>query len=762
MPLLHVRLGLRRLTSTQTEIAQKVVDLGGIHKYDLTPDATHLIVGDYDTPKYRHVARERPDIRAMDAAWIDAVSKLWMNDEPIDFLALEKEHQLKAFETRGSIPAPENDLAARHALLICLTGFGTQRDEIAQKIIAHGGRHTDDLTRRCTHLVVHKPEGKKFTAAKSWGIRTVTLDWLDQSAARGMILEEAKFDPLLPPEEQGVGAWIKKDPQRRSLGKRSRSMMHGVAQDGTRKLRKTASMKLNSQRNNIWGDILQRSNSREYSFAKEHSPEEPKQKTPGQQDVAQPAAQSEQGIFADCIFHIHGFTDQRAAILSQAIKPLDGQIASTLCEAANHTATHRFLIVPQTSLPETHPSIDHETVHIVTEFYVEKCLHHRKFFAPSDHPVLGRPFPLFPIPGFAELTICTAAFTGIELSQVVRSIAQLGARFEGQFRRTTSMLVCRSLESMRKDKLRAALAWGVPVVSADWLWECISTGYNVPVDDFIFPEVKGKLKEGMSSTGGATLEKESSTRHIQRTYSEPVPKPLKPAVSKTSTMFGVDTTAFEHDSVASGVRLKAEPRREDSAISADFQTARTQQAPTAIGPPLTELSSASLNKSPSPTKPAPTTLPRTRSDTTHNRQEDEESQRLAAKVVERQVLTSKLTTLLDTAGSAVEDETPPQQAPRPRKRQILGRATSNVSACSSASVPCPTNNNDTTGNAEEEKPPQSTQIGYHDPEAQGHKAALMDRMMGGSGDVEKTKTVRGVSADTDMIDLVPGRRLRGR
>ncbi|KAJ2969654.1 hypothetical protein NQ176_g8551 [Zarea fungicola] len=53
-------------TEQRTDIDQKVAELGGVHKYDLTPDVTHLIVGDYDTPKYRHVARERPDIKAMD------------------------------------------------------------------------------------------------------------------------------------------------------------------------------------------------------------------------------------------------------------------------------------------------------------------------------------------------------------------------------------------------------------------------------------------------------------------------------------------------------------------------------------------------------------------------------------------------------------------------------------------------------------------------------------------------------------------------
>ncbi|KAH6673877.1 hypothetical protein EV126DRAFT_306906, partial [Verticillium dahliae] len=82
-----------------TEIEKKAQDLGGHHKYDLTPDVTHLIVGQYDTPKYRHVAKERPDIKAMDARWIDAVADLWKNAAEIDFAALETQWQLKPLET---------------------------------------------------------------------------------------------------------------------------------------------------------------------------------------------------------------------------------------------------------------------------------------------------------------------------------------------------------------------------------------------------------------------------------------------------------------------------------------------------------------------------------------------------------------------------------------------------------------------------------------------------------------------------------------
>ncbi|KAL3956038.1 hypothetical protein ACCO45_008884 [Purpureocillium lilacinum] len=587
----------------RTDIGNKVAELGGIHKYDLTPDCTHLIVGNYDTPKYRHVARERPDVKAMDAAWIEALSELWRNDDEIDFWALEKEYQLKALERCGaSLSSPE----ARQSLLVCLTGFGEQRDKIAETITANGGRYTGDLTRKCSHLIVSKPEGKKFSAAKSWGVYTVTLAWLDQTIERGMILDEEKFDPLLPAEEQGVGAWIKKDLKRTSLGKRSRSGTANPGEDGGRKLRKTASMKLNSQRNSIWGDILGRSTSREYSFAKESPVDEPTQDAT-HSDLAVGRDESA-GIFSNCIFTTHGCDEARQRVLEESIVPLGGLMVRTLDEVVSYPAPaqpfYRFLVVPQLSQPDTHPQVPADKVHVVTQYYIERCLHSKSFLHPNSS-VFGRPFPRYPIPGFSDLTICSSSFTGIELNQVARSVAQLGAKYDEEFKRTTSLVLCRSLPAMRKDKRNFALEWGVPVVSLDWLVECISTGYNVPIDDYIFPEFKDARRGDRRQT----------SKKPGRT-SQSLVKPDTPALPRGQ---GVDSTGFERDSDEKSDSSKSIPavKQEDTYTSADFMTARSRPVDTFArdsDAPLSELSSASVNKSPSPPKIAGGAATRTRSE----------------------------------------------------------------------------------------------------------------------------------------------------
>ena len=103
-------------------MAKKTHELGGVLKFDLTPDVTHLLVGDYDTPKYRHVAKERPDIKVMDPRWIDAVREPWLLDQPMAFAALEKEWQLRPLESHGGSPGTPFD-SPRGSLLCSVTGF---------------------------------------------------------------------------------------------------------------------------------------------------------------------------------------------------------------------------------------------------------------------------------------------------------------------------------------------------------------------------------------------------------------------------------------------------------------------------------------------------------------------------------------------------------------------------------------------------------------------------------------------------------------
>ena len=81
--------------------------MGAVHKFDLTSDVTHLIVGETDTPKYKFVAKERPDVKCLKASFVEAVRRSWLEGGETDVEALEKEHKLPTFS----------------GLIISVTGF---------------------------------------------------------------------------------------------------------------------------------------------------------------------------------------------------------------------------------------------------------------------------------------------------------------------------------------------------------------------------------------------------------------------------------------------------------------------------------------------------------------------------------------------------------------------------------------------------------------------------------------------------------------
>ena len=81
--------------------------MGAAHKLDLTSDVTHLIVGNIDTPKYKYVAKERPDVKCLLPQWIEGVRQSWLEGGETDVEGLEKQYMAPTF----------------WSLKICVTGF---------------------------------------------------------------------------------------------------------------------------------------------------------------------------------------------------------------------------------------------------------------------------------------------------------------------------------------------------------------------------------------------------------------------------------------------------------------------------------------------------------------------------------------------------------------------------------------------------------------------------------------------------------------
>jgi DNA replication regulator DPB11 len=81
------------------------------------------------------------------------------------------------------------------------------------------------------------------------------------------------------------------------------------------------------------------------------------------------------------------------------------------------------------------------------------------------------------------MTICSTAFSGVDLLHVSKVIRLAGAAYEEYLSPQVSVLVCNSAAPSKK--LRHALSWNVPAVRAEWLWDSVTAGYRKPFDTYL-------------------------------------------------------------------------------------------------------------------------------------------------------------------------------------------------------------------------------------------------------------------------------------
>lgn len=637
---------------------------------------------------------------------------------------------------------------------------------IAASVKAHGAVYEGDLTKAITHLISFRTDGAKYKAAKQWGLRIVSAEWIRDSIERGMILEEKLYDPTCPPAERGIGAWDRTKPNRTSLGKRSRDSNNTV-EGSKRKLRRTASTKLNSQSDGIWGDIVggnmvaqvrrsgvwETDDSGTLSISTRPSLREHETASSRLTSVHPPAQRVpvKHGIFAGCRFYIHGFVEKRLEILHGHLTSNDGEVASTIedlvISSENGTA-RLFRIVPHDLPVSSYPPLPESQVIIetVTFWWVEICLHRKKFQEPNDH-VIGRPFPAFPIEGFNDgsMSICSSAFTGIDLLHLKSAVRLIGATYSEDMTPHSSVLVTKDMKSVRKDKFDHAMEWKVPLVTADWLWDSISSSKQLS-----YTKYRCRTQKRSGSLPVTAAPTTTTSRHSERSKSA-ITRPIPPMVEEVQPEPPVESPALNEASLKtkSDIVLQMGPPPDPS----DATTAELSYTVSYKNEPLTERNLNSPTRTVS-TAPAPSCHPAPPQPSKFD---------------------TEISSLLNKAKSTAPETT----QTRKRTNRILGRATSNISAASSSlsratSVDSTVNtghapaalkdqasnermemllnNDDRKRRAEEETQPSMTQLEYIDPEAETAREAVLARMMPeGEGGVKRK---RGRERAVTMGDLM--------
>ena len=284
------------------------------------------------------------------------------------------------------------------------------------------------------------------------------------------------------------------------------------------------------------------------------------------------------------------------------------------------------------------------------------------------------------------MQISSTAFEGIELLHVGKAVGLLGATYEEALRETASALVCNTANANR-EKITHALQWKIPAVRAEWLWDCIRQCEKLPFDQYLLCphrqaqicDVQG-LKRDSRSDNSAESEPQNKTsgNHPQR-ESKPTPKtnrPQKPDSLREGSTTGL---AEAQDAVDSELLLNDEVSERSRLLSNRASKPSAPARPT--GPSPLQERSPNISPRPSPPKPAASSLHAGKAPDSLN---DAITSLLAHHRSHRSGSTASSATVSGSArtASAVNLDEIASALPNParRKRKLLGRAPSNLSA----------------------------------------------------------------------------------
>ncbi|KAG5440203.1 hypothetical protein PCANB_001772 [Pneumocystis canis] len=458
------------LSETRTDLALKASKLGAIYVQDLTSQVTHLIAGKLDTPKYK-VCYYEVDIKIMHIDWIFDIYKQWLDGYDIDLLE------------KYSLPPFYN-------LLICITNVpAEQRTEIEEKIVYFGGKYTPELTRDNTHLIAMHASGKKYEFGVKWGIKIISPEWFWQSIKRGACLEECLFSLDMASEEIGKGAWFPMQENEKEENKQAFVK---------RKIKKN---KLDLSQE-VWNNIIINEN---HDLEKDNSKVSNLTSINTIQDVKNNEVN---GMFSGLYFYTWAFDSRKTEILENIIKSHDGIWCKTIHDFPN-TSVCIYIVVshdlPKFKILDISKGCSKGC--FVTEWWIERCLHNKKFIEPSEH-LLCKPLPCnFPLEGMEDFSISLTGFSGVDLLHISKLIVLLGANYYESLNKERNLLIY-NINSKKSKKYIKAKDWNIKMVTEDWLWEVVKQGRVINFDEWEKEyQIKNQLTGKVNNCNNSVSEK---------------------------------------------------------------------------------------------------------------------------------------------------------------------------------------------------------------------------------------------------------------
>lgn len=204
-----------------------------------------------------------------------------------------------------------------------------------------------------------------------------------------------------------------------------------------------------------------------------------------------------------------------------------------------------YIMVPYKTPRSDVPSTDDLAFEceVVTDMWLERCLDARSLVPPESH-VASTPFAKFPIPGeffpcqtenmilmnagFAGMRICSTGFARIDLLHLSKLVDLMGASYDEYLTPKASVLICNDPQTASHEKLRHTTEWGVPAVSAEWLWISIQAGQKKAFDPYVIRRQVSQPHKSGERAGNAPVHEKHQPQQAENVR-EARPKRLSPS-----------------------------------------------------------------------------------------------------------------------------------------------------------------------------------------------------------------------------------------
>ncbi|KAJ8920478.1 hypothetical protein NQ315_005346 [Exocentrus adspersus] len=386
---------------------------------------------------------------------------------------------------------------------VYITGFSPDHAEKLCKILnLSGATRYDQFSERVTHVIVGDPKfyEVKLIQSKHSQCAVVSVEWLLDSIEKLQPVSEEQY--LLSISD------INKTDFTSPLSKKGLNLLR-TDRTVTRVEAEEAQTAVSQEEDKAETDIIQQYLKRGNTVQEEDDtlaqllknadnlsdlankvqdqPKEPVEFKPAEtstqrtsMSLTQDETSASQMFFEGLKFLVTGFEENHFEYMRDIIEGSCGDVVSK-----NYKGIPDFVVVPVFNQCE----LRYTATEIVNDLFINECAKEGGLL--SDICYYHRPLNLPDATPLENCVITISGYSSYERNFLKILIEGLGGRHQEQFSRVTShsraVVASTHLISDKPSgkKYQAALKWGLPVLTKDWLLECAKTGTRVSEDDHV-------------------------------------------------------------------------------------------------------------------------------------------------------------------------------------------------------------------------------------------------------------------------------------